>query len=81
LTSPTETSDGHPPAGWYSDPYGNGQRYWDGTQWTDHALAHVENAAAPTGPSTQGSDRVYVPGPWVIVGGILALLIVVVSAL
>lgn len=23
-----------PPAGWY--PEGNGQRFWDGQQWTDH---------------------------------------------
>ena len=26
------------PAGWYPDPHGGGgQRYWDGTTWTDHA--------------------------------------------
>jgi len=24
------------PAGWYSDPSGAGQRYWDGAQWTEH---------------------------------------------
>jgi hypothetical protein len=24
------------PAGWYSDPEGEGQRYWDGKDWTDH---------------------------------------------
>jgi hypothetical protein len=24
-----------PPAGWYSNPEGKGQRYWDGQQWTD----------------------------------------------
>ncbi len=23
------------PAGWYPDSQGN-QRYWDGTQWTEH---------------------------------------------
>lgn len=23
-------------AGWYPNPQGGGQRYWDGTQWTDH---------------------------------------------
>ncbi|MEE6175268.1 DUF2510 domain-containing protein [Mycobacterium sp. 050134] len=22
------------PAGWYRDPYGPGQRYWDGARWT-----------------------------------------------
>lgn len=24
------------PAGWYPDPSGQGQRWWDGTAWTDH---------------------------------------------
>jgi hypothetical protein len=24
------------PAGWYSDPEGAGQRYWDGKNWTEH---------------------------------------------
>jgi hypothetical protein len=24
------------PAGWYSDPEGEGQRYWDGKNWTEH---------------------------------------------
>jgi hypothetical protein len=24
------------PAGWYSDPEGGGQRYWDGANWTEH---------------------------------------------
>lgn len=24
------------PAGWYPDPSGAGQRWWDGTAWTDH---------------------------------------------
>ncbi|EUA92115.1 hypothetical protein I551_1469 [Mycobacterium ulcerans str. Harvey] len=23
------------PAGWYPDPHGAGQRYWDGTTWTN----------------------------------------------
>jgi hypothetical protein len=23
------------PAGWYADPEGRGQRYWDGANWTD----------------------------------------------
>lgn len=25
-----------PPAGWYPDPSGVGQRYWDGWRWTEH---------------------------------------------
>jgi hypothetical protein len=24
------------PAGWYPDPQGGGQRYWDGNSWTEH---------------------------------------------
>lgn len=27
-----------PPAGWYADPAGNGQRYWDGDSWTHHII-------------------------------------------
>ena len=29
------TSEDAPPAGWYPDPKGGGQRYWDGAGWTD----------------------------------------------
>ena len=25
-----------PPPGWYPDPYGSGQRWWSGAQWTEH---------------------------------------------
>ncbi|BBX65430.1 hypothetical protein MSAS_46040 [Mycobacterium saskatchewanense] len=25
---------GPPPPGWYRDPSGRGQRYWDGARWT-----------------------------------------------
>jgi hypothetical protein len=25
-----------PPPGWYDDPGGNGSRWWDGSQWTEH---------------------------------------------
>lgn len=25
-----------PPAGWFPDPEGPGQRYWDGQSWTEH---------------------------------------------
>jgi uncharacterized protein DUF2510 len=27
------------PAGWYADPSGGRQRYWDGTRWTEHYAA------------------------------------------
>lgn len=30
----------NPPAGWYADPHGSGgQRWWDGTTWTEHLQA------------------------------------------
>lgn len=38
------------PAGWYSDPHTpGGQRYWDGSAWTEH----VVNAAPPPMPYAQ----------------------------
>jgi hypothetical protein len=27
-----------PPVGWYPDPGGRGQRFWDGERWTEHTL-------------------------------------------
>lgn len=42
----SETQPPNPPAGWYADPGGAGQRYWDGTSWTEH----VQGAAAATPP-------------------------------
>jgi Protein of unknown function (DUF2510) len=37
--SPPPPPDEAPPtmsAGWYADPEGPGQRYWDGKNWTEH---------------------------------------------
>jgi hypothetical protein len=36
------------PAGWYDDPSGQGLRWWDGEQWTEHVHT-AESAAAATG--------------------------------
>lgn len=33
-----------PGPGWYSDPRGPGQRYWDGSNWTEH---HLEPPPSP----------------------------------
>jgi hypothetical protein len=33
---PPEQVEPATPAGWYPDPQGEGQRYWDGTKWTEH---------------------------------------------
>lgn len=38
--APTPTG---PPAGWYQNPRGSGERWWDGTTWTEH----VQNATTP----------------------------------
>lgn len=34
-TQPTEVKP-LPPAGWFPNPNGEGQRYWDGKAWTEH---------------------------------------------
>ena len=33
-----------PPPGWYADPQGTGQRWWDGSRWTDHVQAPQQAA-------------------------------------
>jgi hypothetical protein len=47
MTSPQ--GPGQTPAGWYPDPSGSGQqRYWDGSQWTEHyAPAAGQGGYAP----------------------------------
>jgi Protein of unknown function (DUF2510) len=41
------------PAGWYADPHGGGQRYWDGLAWTEHTTAMgAAQSAAIAGPDT-----------------------------
>lgn len=47
--SSTETPGGSGiPAGWYDDPSGEGLRWWDGDQWTEHVHT-AESAAAAAG--------------------------------
>ena len=42
------------PAAWFPDPDGGpGQRYWDGTQWTEHYHPPREQNFAPPAPGTQ----------------------------
>ena len=41
-----------PPAGWYTDPHvPGGQRYWDGSDWTEHV-------ASPAPPPMQSAQPV-----------------------
>ena len=37
-----------PAAGWYRDPHGPDQRYWDGQQWTDHTTPAQQRAMTPS---------------------------------
>lgn len=59
-----------PPAGWYPDPHDQSrQRYWDGTQWTDHAAPQTEVAGSASWPQDSSAapslglgDQA--PDPW-----------------
>jgi len=53
----TETPGGSGiPAGWYDDPSGEGLRWWDGEQWTEHVHT-AESAAAATGAVAEEASR------------------------
>ena len=39
--------EGGPSAGWYNDPTEPGERYWDGTRWTEHS----RSSSAPQPPA------------------------------
>ena len=51
------------PAGWYPDPDGSGgQRYWDGSAWTEHRAPATPEPAAPADEHV-GSHRAAEPEP------------------
>ena len=54
------------PAGWYPDPAGYGQRYWDGRQWSGH-VAPMAYAPAPQ------PEQKAPAGDWI--GGVLISLL------
>ena len=67
---------GQTPAGWYPDPSGSGrQRYWDGSQWTEHYAPAAQAAPAyaqpapkpPVGPA---------PSLWWAVPALFALIMI-----
>jgi Domain of unknown function (DUF4352)/Protein of unknown function (DUF2510) len=47
------------PAGWYPDPDGSGgQRYWDGSGWTEHHSPAAHEPTPPTAPAeSPGSEQ------------------------
>jgi hypothetical protein len=76
------------PAGWYADPHGGGQRYWDGNQWTEHTSG-VQQAPPPQGPAGGGPPPVVGQpygqppkksntGKWIL-GGIAALIVLIIA--
>jgi hypothetical protein len=47
-----------PPAGWYPDPSGaQGQRYWDGTAWTEPPPATAQQQPSPEGFARGAQQR------------------------
>jgi len=55
-------SDQQTPAGWYPDPEGSGQqRYWDGSQWTEHYAPGAGEAAPAAGAAAAASPAAAAP--------------------
>ncbi|HTT93327.1 MAG TPA: DUF2510 domain-containing protein [Solirubrobacterales bacterium] len=58
----TETPGGSGiPAGWYDDPSGQGLRWWDGEQWTEHV--HTAESAAAAADTGSGAGEREAPPP------------------
>jgi Protein of unknown function (DUF2510) len=88
----TETPGGSGiPAGWYDDPSGQGLRWWDGEQWTEHVHT-AESAAAATSESVEGGREAPPPqlvrlrdsiqargakGVGMVLGGLVLIIVVV----
>jgi hypothetical protein len=69
------TTPGQAPAGWYLDPYGHAQqRYYDGTQWTQHVHGAI---TPPIVPASSTSGRSVA----MIVGIVLFVIAVVIIAM
>lgn len=56
-----------PPPGWYTDPDGPGQRWWDGERWTDHVsdvafVLHPPSSSVPQHPAPARPEAAP-PGP------------------
>jgi hypothetical protein len=63
----TETPGGSGiPAGWYDDPSGQGLRWWDGEQWTEHVHSAESAAAATAGEAGAGVSEREAPPPQLV---------------
>jgi hypothetical protein len=70
-----------PQPGWFPDPSGTGQRYFDGTQWTEHRAAAPTATWSPPPPPTPASNGIPPIGRVVIgILGVLALLYIMGTA-
>ncbi len=54
---------GMPPAGWYADPTGGGQRWWDGAQWTSHVMPADAPLSPASAQATVSAGGAWTPGP------------------
>jgi hypothetical protein len=88
----TETPGGSGiPAGWYDDPSGQGLRWWDGEQWTEHVHT-AESAAAAAGDAGEGEREAPPPelvklresiraqgakGVGMVLGGLVLIVVVI----
>jgi hypothetical protein len=88
----TETPGGSGiPAGWYDDPSGQGLRWWDGEQWTEHVHT-AESAAAATDDAGAGEREAPPPqlvklresiqakgakGVGMVLGGLVLIIVIV----
>lgn len=74
-----------PPPGWYADPHGGpNQRYWDGTQWTDHVQADAPpppGSAPPVAESASPKKKRHTARNVLAIVAALVILMVVISAL
>lgn len=69
------------PPGWYPDPQGRGQRYWDGNRWTEHVSGVDAPPPGSYGPQTKRRGGIVwkvalgiVLGFCLLIGGCVALL-------
>lgn len=89
----TETPGGSGiPAGWYDDPSGQGLRWWDGEQWTEHVHTAESAAASVAGDAREGEREAPPPqlvklresiqargakGVGMVLGGLVLVIVVV----